>query len=572
MAKRDKKHRIMPLILILLILLSGFSWDVFSHSKIEKTYNTLNIKIYNAEAKMLLGHTVVSSLAGAINNFYSHLAEGKPQETLWLAKTFSAIEEVEQALEVFSNGGVFRKKVYLNISGIEETSMEISYQPQHGQRYNLVALALRPQLLDLKEQLLETKGLPETELFRHGKKIKSLVVRMEESANQLSFEARSKLRDLRIERDALSKDSTKSVVIDALLIFFVISGLIALVFRQSIKTHSALESSITELRITDNELKAKNKLIQDFNTSLEAKIEVRTQALKDEIDERRKIESQLVDNKNELEKAFQELKLSQSKLLQSEKMASVGQLAAGVAHEINNPMGFISQNLKSLKKYVVKLMNIIEAQKNAIKNPSDSTFEELKILEKKLKLDYLIEDTTDLIDESLDGSERVQTIVKNLKTFSRVDQNELQNIDLNNCIDDTINIIWNELKYKVSLEKKYGELPYITCLPQQLGQVFMNLLINASHAIDTKGIIKVCSWADKDKVYTSVSDDGGGISKENLERIFEPFFTTKDVGKGTGLGLSMVYDIIKGHQGEITVESELGTGTTFTIALPIKRT
>ena len=571
MAKKNTKHRIMPLILILLILLSGFSWHVSSHSKIEKSHTALNIKIYNAEAKMLLGHTVVSGLAGAINNFYSHLAEGKPQETLWLAKTFSAIDEVEQALEVFSNGGVFRKKVYLNISGIEETSMEISYQPQHGQQYNLVALALRPQLLDLKEQLSAAQGLQKTELSRHGKKIKSLVVRMEESANQLSFEARSKLQDLHAERDALSKNSTKAVLINAFLIFFVISGLIALVFRQIIKTNSALESSITELRTTDDELKEKNQLIQDFNISLEAKIEIRTQALKDEIDERRKIESQLVDNKNELEKAFQELKLSQSKLLQSEKMASVGQLAAGVAHEINNPMGFISQNLKSLKKYVVKLMSFIEAQKSAIKNPSDSTFGELKILEKKLKLDYLIEDTTDLIDESLDGSERVQTIVKNLKTFSRIDQNELQSIDLNNCIDDTINIIWNELKYKASLEKNYGELPFITCLPQQLGQVFMNLMINASHAIDTKGIIEICSWADKDKVYASVSDDGGGIPKENLARIFEPFFTTKDVGKGTGLGLSMVYDIIKGHQGEITVESELGTGTTFTIALPINR-
>jgi len=280
-------------------------------------------------------------------------------------------------------------------------------------------------------------------------------------------------------------------------------------------------------------------------------------------------QASLLEGKNELEKTLQDLKLSQSKLLQSEKMASVGQLAAGVAHEINNPMGFISQNLRSLKKYVDKLATFIAAQKQALGQSTGYDVDEMTAMEKKLKLDYLLEDSKDLIDESLDGSDRVQTIVKNLKTFSHVDQSGVQAIDLNDCVDGTLNIIWNELKYKVSIEKDYGDLPTVNCLPQQLSQVFMNLLINASHAIDTKGIIKIRSWSDENNVYISVADDGSGISAENLEHIFEPFFTTKEVGKGTGLGLSMVYDIVKGHQGEITVASEVDKGTIFTVRLPI---
>lgn len=271
----------------------------------------------------------------------------------------------------------------------------------------------------------------------------------------------------------------------------------------------------------------------------------------------------------ELETALLELKQSQSKLLQSEKMASIGQLAAGVAHEINNPMGFISQNLKSLGKYVVKLSQYINAQEQAINDPSEERIEALKTQKKKLKVDFLLEDTTDLVAESLDGANRIQTIVNNLKTFSRVDQESLQQADLNECLDATINIIWNELKYKTQIEKDYGELPPVSCYPQQISQVFMNLLINASHAIEIKGTISLRTRSDGDQVLITIADNGCGISADHLQRIFEPFFTTKEPGKGTGLGLSMVYDIIKSHQGEISVASEVGQGTTFTISLPL---
>jgi two-component system NtrC family sensor kinase len=187
---------------------------------------------------------------------------------------------------------------------------------------------------------------------------------------------------------------------------------------------------------------------------------------------------------------------------------------------------------------------------------------------KTLKIDYLIEDGKDLIDECLEGAERVRSIVQNLKSFSRVDESECKPVDINECLESTIKIVWNELKYKATLVRDLGTLPMIRCYPQQLNQVFMNLLVNASQAIENQGEIRVRTWQEVDSVCASVSDTGCGILEGVLSRIFEPFFTTKDVGKGTGLGLSITYDIIKKHKGEIFVESRPGEGTTFTIRLP----
>jgi two-component system NtrC family sensor kinase len=194
-----------------------------------------------------------------------------------------------------------------------------------------------------------------------------------------------------------------------------------------------------------------------------------------------------------------------------------------------------------------------------------------KIREKRqaLKLDYSLDDGSDLIKESQEGAERVRTIVKNLKSFSRVDEAACKDADINECITSTINIVWNELKYKVKLVKELGEIPLTKCYPQQLNQVFMNLLVNASQAIAKRGEIIVKTWHESGIIYASVSDNGCGMTQEVVNHIFEPFFTTKDIGKGTGLGLSITYDIIKKHNGEITVESEPGMGTTFTVRLPI---
>ncbi len=281
------------------------------------------------------------------------------------------------------------------------------------------------------------------------------------------------------------------------------------------------------------------------------------------------LEEMVDEQTRHLKEANAELKATQSQMLQNEKMASIGQLAAGVAHEINNPMGFIGSNLNSLDRYLKKLEKYIGEQENLLKDSAtEEQLEQLKEQRKKLKVDYLIEDCADLIAESLDGASRVQKIVLDLKSFSRVDHADVQMADLNECLDSTISIIWNELKYNVTLEKDYGDIEPLRCLPQQLNQVFMNILMNASHAIEKQGIIRIKTWQESNNLYIAISDNGRGISVMNQKKIFEPFFTTKEVGKGTGLGMSISYDIIKKHEGKIEVKSEVGVGTTFTLILP----
>lgn len=279
----------------------------------------------------------------------------------------------------------------------------------------------------------------------------------------------------------------------------------------------------------------------------------------------------LLETKNkELKNAYRELKETQTKILQQEKMASIGQLAAGVAHEINNPMAFISSNLGTLEKYVDRLNEFIHIQSEAIASlESAERKESVRVKKEALKLDFILEDIKELVKESLEGSERVRKIVQGLKTFARVDEAEYKYADINECIESTINIVWNELKYKAALKKDFGDLPQTKCYPQQLNQVFMNLLVNGAHAIEKQGEITIKTWPENGSIFVAISDTGWGIPEENLPKIFEPFFTTKEVGKGTGLGLSIVYEIVKKHKGEITVQSKVGRGTTFVVKLPI---
>lgn len=234
----------------------------------------------------------------------------------------------------------------------------------------------------------------------------------------------------------------------------------------------------------------------------------------------------------ELEEAYEKLKTSQTQILQQEKMASIGQLAAGVAHEINNPMGFITSNISTLQKYASKLTDFIQAQTESIESLQTHEINEaLGEKRKKLKVDYIIEDLPSIIEESLDGTERVKKIVQNLKTFSRIDETENKPVNINECIESTLNIVWNEIKYIATVEKDYGELPLTRCNPQQISQVFMNLLVNAAHSIEKQGEIKIKTWNGDGTVNVSISDTGCGIPEDKTRKIFEPFFTTKEVGK-----------------------------------------
>jgi two-component system, NtrC family, sensor kinase len=279
---------------------------------------------------------------------------------------------------------------------------------------------------------------------------------------------------------------------------------------------------------------------------------------------------QLVEQRN-LNKRLEEM---QMQLLQSEKMASIGQLAAGVAHEINNPIGFVQSNLGSLDKYICDLFKILDTYMELEKSlPAEVLlkWQALTQLKQDLDIDYLREDTPNLLRESKDGISRVSKIIKDLKDFSHVDEVEWQWADLREGLNSTLNIVWNELKYKAEVIKEYNNIPAVECLASQMNQIFMNLLVNAAHAIETRGTIKLRTDMADGGVYVEIADNGKGMSAEVQKRIFEPFFTTKPIGKGTGLGLSLVYGIVQKHHGRIDVQSEVGRGTTFRVWIPAKR-
>ncbi|HXE98376.1 MAG TPA: ATP-binding protein [Dongiaceae bacterium] len=268
-----------------------------------------------------------------------------------------------------------------------------------------------------------------------------------------------------------------------------------------------------------------------------------------------------------------QLKESQTRIIQQEKMASIGQLAAGVAHEINNPIGYITSNMNSLWKYAEKLAQFIEIQEQAIEKCADeATLASIVELKRRIKLDFIIKDFRELISESLEGSKRVSKIVQDLKSFSRAEGNEAIPADLNEVIKSTLNVVRNEIKYVAELDLRLEDIPPVVCKPQQISQVVMNLLVNAAHSISGQGVIMLATKQVDDTVEITVADSGCGISPENMTKIFEPFFTTKETGKGTGLGLAISCDIVRKHGGELLVRSEVGIGTTFTIRLPVEGT
>jgi two-component system, NtrC family, sensor kinase len=268
------------------------------------------------------------------------------------------------------------------------------------------------------------------------------------------------------------------------------------------------------------------------------------------------------------------LRSAQDQLLQSERLASIGQLAAGVAHEINNPIGYVFSNFGTLQAYLERLFAMLEAYEQAEPALAGSAVAaQLAELRERIELDYLKQDIPMLMDESKEGLSRVRQIVQDLKDFSRVETNQKWVwASLHQGIDSTLNIVANEIKYRADVHREYADLPDIECLPSELNQVFLNLLVNAAHAIGPeRGLIVVRSGYAEDRVWVEVEDNGCGIAAEHLARIFDPFFTTKPVGRGTGLGLSLAYGIVQKHSGRIDVRSEPGRGSCFRVTLPVRR-
>ena len=278
---------------------------------------------------------------------------------------------------------------------------------------------------------------------------------------------------------------------------------------------------------------------------------------------------ELVRKNNE---ATTELHRNQGERVRQQEMDSIGQLAAGVTHEISNPIGFIHSNLIALGKHLARLTEFLAAQSECISAGAPASMAEaLRQKRAQLKLDYILPDVDDLIRESLEGMDRVRSIVTDLKGFSHPGEGGFRLEDINDCIRRAILLAGNEMKGRVTLRRELGEIPPTRCNPRQIDLLFLNLLVNAADAIEHRGTITVRSMAEDGSLCVSVADTGHGIPGENLDRIFDPFFTTREGGGRTGLGLSIACDIVNRHKGSITVRSSPGKGSTFTVRLPITR-
>lgn len=286
---------------------------------------------------------------------------------------------------------------------------------------------------------------------------------------------------------------------------------------------------------------------------------------------RDKLANQNVWLESEISKRMKENQQIQMQLLQSEKMAAIGQLAAGITHEINNPIGYVSSNMGSLENYIRNIFELLDAYETLEGAcPADEpALSRIRALKQQKAFDFLRADIVQLLAESRQGLVRVAKIVSDLKNFSRAENNDWRWVNLHSEIDATINIVWNELKYRCTLHKEYGPIANVFCMPSQINQVILNLLVNAAQAIPEKGEITIRTGQAGEEIFIAITDTGTGIPPENLPRLFEPFFTTKPVGKGTGLGLSISYGIVQKHGGRIEVVSTEGKGTTFTVWLPV---
>lgn len=305
--------------------------------------------------------------------------------------------------------------------------------------------------------------------------------------------------------------------------------------------------------------------LRESERVLELRVQERTQelelanaALQSEQAEQRRLIDKLADTR--------------SQLVQSRMMAAVGQLAAGVAHEINNPLGFIISNVSVMQGYVESLLTGLRNQSTLLAahlSVHPDLAEKVREIEEKIDLPFIREDLPPLIRDSLDGLSRVRQIVQDLREFSCVDQNDWQAADLNRCLQSTLAVMANDFGERISVARHFGDLPMLMCNAPQLSQVFRNLLLNAVQAIDGTGEIRISTRVSGDAVEVEIADSGHGIAAENLRRVFEPFFSTRDVGQGMGLGLAVAYHVVKHHGGDISVSSETGHGATFVLQLPV---
>ncbi len=328
------------------------------------------------------------------------------------------------------------------------------------------------------------------------------------------------------------------------------------------------------------ELEKKNERLKSVNLQLEkhrkdlskanALLEKQKEELLDQKNELLCAREESEKQKRQLESTLQNLKMTQNQLIQSERLASVGQLTAGIAHELNNPINFVSGNVSPLSRDLDEIFNIVSRYDALVReNNLEHLFSDIEALKKKIDFPYLTTEVKDLLRGIGEGAHRSSEIVRGLRSFSRLDEDRFQMADIHEGIESTLTLLYSKMKNRITVHREYGELPPVECLPGKLNQVFMNILTNSIQAISDTGEITIQTVSSRIVVKVIIRDTGSGMTKEVKDHIFEPFFTTKEVGKGTGLGLSISYGIIEQHHGNIDVFSEPGKGTEFIITLPI---
>jgi len=302
--------------------------------------------------------------------------------------------------------------------------------------------------------------------------------------------------------------------------------------------------------------------LEEYNRNLEAKVEKRTTEISQKNQELRI-------QQGELRTTLDHLKQSQYKLIQAEKMASLGQLVAGIAHEINNPVNFINAGVESLNINLAEIKQVMDIYHEITSQNVDFKLKEIENIKEKVDYEETIAEIEKLVSSIKNGTKRTTEIIKGLRTFSRMDEDIIRIADVHEGIDSTLILLQNRFKNRIEIIKKYSEIPQIECYPGQLNQVFMNILSNAIDSIDDNGTIIIETSREEGMIKISIKDSGRGIPENVKEKIFEPFYTSKEVGKGTGLGLSISHGIIEKHNGRITFVSEAGKGSEFIVALPV---
>lgn len=332
---------------------------------------------------------------------------------------------------------------------------------------------------------------------------------------------------------------------------------LALADRINVLKREKSESQERALRISlENE-----RMVKEQNILLEDKVKVRT--------------ADLETTNEQLNEALDNLKSAQSQLVNAEKLASLGQLSAGIAHEINNPINFVGANIEPLQLDIQDVLTILNRYESISSSDAfDREKKEIEALKREMDFEYVLPEIDQLLRGIRHGAERTAAIVAGLKNFSRVDESELRPFDLNEGLESTLLILTNEVPTWVEMDVRLGDIPAVECLGGKINQVFLNIINNGLQAFATwpdkkNRVFEIRSWRDGDRVYFQFKDNAGGMDDEALNKIFDPFFTTKDVGRGTGLGMSISYKIIQSHDGNIDIQSEKGTGSVITLNLPI---